>query len=267
MAFGQVEVRLDADDPDVLEVLRNDYRHMLGRGETPPALSIGIHRVDGGWIGEDSTGERTELDTARGVVRWARQRVLEHLILAHPGLLWLHGGAVGHEGRALLVIGRRGMGKSTLVAALCGRGASYLSDDIIPLEPATMRVHPFARAPELRPDPGAPMPPGWLFEVKKRPIAVGDRLAVGPMPVQAVLLPEVARGAPVAVHRCSRAAAAVAIAEGLWNFEAHGAQAAAVLSRLVSAAPVLRVSFDPGEAPRAAEAAVAWLGDASGTSP
>ena len=45
------------------------------------------------------------------------------------GELALHGAAVGLEGRAVLLLGRSGQGKSTLAAALCEAGASLYADD------------------------------------------------------------------------------------------------------------------------------------------
>lgn len=45
------------------------------------------------------------------------------------GELALHGAAVARNGRAVLLLGRSGQGKSTLAAALCEAGASLLADD------------------------------------------------------------------------------------------------------------------------------------------
>lgn len=57
------------------------------------------------------------------------------LLLRHlEGKLALHGAAVCHRGRAVILLGRSGQGKSTLAASLCGRGATLLSDDAIALE-------------------------------------------------------------------------------------------------------------------------------------
>ncbi len=52
------------------------------------------------------------------------------------GLLPLHASAVEVGGRALLLAGESGLGKSTLAAALVARGHRLLSDDVCALDPA-----------------------------------------------------------------------------------------------------------------------------------
>ena len=50
----------------------------------------------------------------------------------------IHGSAVVANGRAVVMLGRSGQGKSTLAAALCAReGVALLSDDAVAIDPAT----------------------------------------------------------------------------------------------------------------------------------
>lgn len=69
--------------------------------------------------------------------------------------IFLHAGAVALDGRALLLPGRSGAGKSSLVAALLEAGASYLSDEYAPLD-RRGRVHPCPLPLQLPPRPGDP---------------------------------------------------------------------------------------------------------------
>lgn len=64
-----------------------------------------------------------------------------------PGALALHGGAVTRAGRALLLPGVSGTGKTTLSLALTTQGWHYLTDDIALLDetPAGVAVQPCAR--------------------------------------------------------------------------------------------------------------------------
>lgn len=64
------------------------------------------------------------------VRRGSARLLLRHL----EGKLALHGAAVCHRGRAVILLGRSGQGKSTLAASLCRHGATLLSDDAIALE-------------------------------------------------------------------------------------------------------------------------------------
>lgn len=63
--------------------------------------------------------------------------------------VFLHAGAVGWRGKAILLPASSFSGKSSLVAALVKRGASYYSDDFAVLDAAGL-VHPFHRQLSLR---------------------------------------------------------------------------------------------------------------------
>lgn len=68
---------------------------------------------------------------------------------AIDGRILVHAGAVGWRGRAILVPGRSGSGKSELVAALVRAGAEYLSDEFAVLD-REGRVQPYRRPMALR---------------------------------------------------------------------------------------------------------------------
>ena len=71
------------------------------------------------------------------VAEWARRRV------------FVHAGAVGWRGRAILLPGRTFTGKTSLVAELVKAGATYYSDEYAVLD-AAGRVHPFAQPLAIR---------------------------------------------------------------------------------------------------------------------
>ena len=60
-------------------------------------------------------------------------------------LLLIHAGAVAREGAAILLPGKAGSGKSTLVLALLRRGFAYLSDELGAIDPVTRRIYPFEK--------------------------------------------------------------------------------------------------------------------------
>jgi hypothetical protein len=51
-----------------------------------------------------------------------------------PKLAVLHAAGIAGDSDALLFVGSQGSGKSTLVASLCAGGATYLADDLCPLD-------------------------------------------------------------------------------------------------------------------------------------
>ena len=73
------------------------------------------------------------------------QRALDEAVVQQQtDIAVVHGGVVGHEGRAILLPGPTGAGKSTLVAELIRQGASYFSDEYALIDSAG-RVHPYPR--------------------------------------------------------------------------------------------------------------------------
>lgn len=54
-------------------------------------------------------------------------------MLQKQGREVLHGGCVTRSGRALMILGPKGAGKSTLTAELVAAGAALVSDDLVPL--------------------------------------------------------------------------------------------------------------------------------------
>ena len=83
----------------------------------------------------------------------AAEDVLHHLdaLAIHhtPGRLLWHAGAVERAGRVVAVLGASGRGKSTLVASLVGRGAGYLTDEVVAVAPGSMEVEPYVKTLDL----------------------------------------------------------------------------------------------------------------------
>lgn len=73
--------------------------------------------------------EQAEIDKVR---RGGANLLLRHL----QGKLAIHGAAVALGGRAIILLGRSGQGKSTLAASLCAHaGTTLFSDDAVALDP------------------------------------------------------------------------------------------------------------------------------------
>lgn len=72
------------------------------------------------------------------------------LVQARHDLLWMHAGVVARAGRALILAGLAGQGKSTLVAEFLARGWTYLSDEIAAIDVERTAVLPFPLTPYKR---------------------------------------------------------------------------------------------------------------------
>jgi hypothetical protein len=254
--FGQREVAVYSDAPEILASLRGSFTHMIGTGPGEPVARIEVTRVGEGYLGRSPAGTFSGDGSREAVLRWARYQAIEQLIIARSDLLWLHGAVAGWRGRAVVMPGPRGRGKSTLVTRICARGWSFLTDDILPADPATLRVLPFPQVPAVRPDPGRDLPEAWLREAAKSEVRMDDRVAPGPLPVGAIVLPEARRSGSAELRPCSSAEAVLELARGCWNFAEHGERAVAVLARLVAGRPTFRLAFRDAE--RAADLIVRW---------
>jgi hypothetical protein len=247
VAFGGHEVELASNDAAVIDSLRGSFRHMGGTGSGRAPI---VELVSDGerFACRTPDGNVVMRGSARDAIRWARQQVIEAMLPARPDLVWLHGAAAAHHGRAILLPGVRGSGKSTLVTALCRRGWGFISDDTLAYDPATFRVLPFPRVPEVREDPGEEMPEEWIREAPKTAFDVTPHLEQTALPVAAIAFPRAGRDVTVtSVEPCAPSAAVLALAEGCWNFAALGIAAPAALSGLVSSVPTLTIRFRDAE--------------------
>jgi hypothetical protein len=104
-----------------------------------------------------------------------------------PRRVFVHAGAVGWRGRAILLPGRSFSGKTTLVAALLRAGATYYSDEYAVLD-ARGRVHPYPKPLSIREESG---------EATRRcpPEAFGGAVGAVPLPVGLVAVVEYRPGA------------------------------------------------------------------------
>ena len=76
---------------------------------------------------------------------------LNRLLLDHePDLLHLHAGAVACGDDGVVLLGSSGSGKSTLTAYLVRSGWTYLTDEMLALEPDPLRLRPYPRPLTLK---------------------------------------------------------------------------------------------------------------------
>jgi hypothetical protein len=152
-AYG-TQLRVCASSPELLE--RAEALLPPGSRRVAPALTqlpIGI--VDEGdgitycvYRGSTCVSELLRLEHSlvvldgqiRGFVAYhARERI------------FVHAGAVAHEGRAIIFPGLSFSGKTALTAAMVRAGATYLSDEYAVLDPDGL-VHPYPKTLSVRGD-------------------------------------------------------------------------------------------------------------------
>ncbi len=107
----------------------------------------GTYRV---WIAGESTAEKSaepvfETDDRSDFFWWLDDVLFRKSLKKSAHLLQIHGGAVEKGGKAILFLGDSYAGKSTMTLHLLRCGYRFLSDEVILIDPLTLRVGPFHR--------------------------------------------------------------------------------------------------------------------------
>lgn len=144
-----------------------------GRGGKPRRAYLLKHAPDGVLV--ETEGKVLGRGLSHRGALDALESDLQLFVAQHSrAFVFVHAGVVGVRGKALLLPGSSGAGKTTLVKALLKAGATYYSDEYALLD-AQGRVHPYPRALSIR-SAGAgkvrvPVTPG-LARTGRRPLAV-----------------------------------------------------------------------------------------------
>ena len=133
--------------------------------------------------------------------------LLQRLMRARRDAIFFHAGSLALEGRALLLIGPKGAGKSTLTLALASRGHRLLGDEQACYRPRTREILPFLRPVGVKPGPRAAAVEQALRRLGRHPERDGmmrlapaellpGRVAVESAPLSAVVFLDGFAGAP-----------------------------------------------------------------------
>lgn len=256
-------------------------RYLSDRANADDEPTVGVDAsADGGWVRlcyADGTTFTVDAAGTRIGCSWRPPMTLEDtatyllgpvlgMVLRLRGLTCLHASAVSLGGRALLLCGPAGAGKSTTAAAFAARGRAVLADDVAALERGAAGFVVRAAYPHLRLWPDAVrglyggeaelprLTPNW--EKRFLELAPAGELERGPLPVAAVYLLEPRD--PEAAPRIAPAAAAEALLALIANTYVgwvpdHAAQGRdlALYGRLAREVPVVRVvpHADPARLP------------------
>jgi hypothetical protein len=154
-----------------------------------------------------------------------------------PDHVFLHAGALGWKGRAIVVPGRSRSGKTTLVAELLRAGATYYSDEFAVLD-AGGRVHPYPGPLSMRREGGA--------SLRVKPRDLGSVAGSEPLPIGLIVLSEYRAGG---VWRPDTLSAGRAVLEMIAHTVSIRRQpAAAMLSLQLAAAGARVLQGERGEA-------------------
>ena len=247
VGFGGSKVAVYSDAPEVLAGLRRIFREMLESEPTRTVERLEVQWRDGKYNVSGITEASIECDSLANTVERLRYEVVLRLIQARSDLLWLHAGAAAYRCSSVMILGAWGRGKSTLVTSLYANGWTYLSDDVIPLDPNSGRAFPFPLTPMVREDPGQELPLEHLSEVRKRVVLLRpERVCRDPVPIRTVVFPVYRRGCHTELLPCSPATAALELLQNCLNFPSHREAAVQYVCDLVRKVPAFRLPYSDG---------------------
>ena len=271
-----------ATDLDEAAVLLDDTLAEFATHGGPEGTVIEVRRQDDrtGFAVTDANGFPHEVPDEQAAVIAMLNAVTATVVsgLYDEGLLAVHAGALVHRGRAVVVAGPSGFGKTTLTLGLVRAGLGFLSDELAVLDPATGTVHPYPRSAHVRPETRTLIPElAPLCGRAQRDLGDGNEWIVTPRalasrfpgcrasaaPLGAVVLlaaPPDPAGSPA----LTPVTAGVAVMELLRGTPAASIDFGVALSRMAAAAGEARsVRLEAGGLDETIAAVLAWLDEDS----
>ena len=242
VCFG-VRICVRANSPDLLEKLRN-----LLPVDAKPYHGTVVDHYFSAVLGGRAKGSRNRMfhllygnhdPLSRGhdpdLMLDAFEPAFRMIVAAlAPRRIFVHAGAVGWKGQAILVPGKSLSGKTTLIAELVRAGASYFSDEYAVLD-AAGRVHPFRKPLSLRSSPTA-------RQVETPVEALGGKAARCSLPVGLVVMSTYRDGARWRPRTLTPGHGALAVLANTITAEHAPVRAMTSIREVVAHAPVVRSS-------------------------
>jgi hypothetical protein len=211
----------------------------------PPQAGVGYQVILDGDVVHRARRVETTID-------WIVWKASTEAIASIEDHVAIHAGAVGWDGRAVLLPAPHDSGKTTLTAALTAAGFSYFSDEAALIEPSSRELVPFPRALWLEPGSVAALD-RFLANNDKRSIAgngmshvspadLGRGVVGRPSPIAHIVFPRYERGALTALTPLSRAAAVIELGRNAFNLDRFGRRGVDLLAAVVRGADVHRLA-------------------------
>lgn len=265
LEVGALSFSIRTDSPriaDQLALLYADYP-VLQNG-TFRDFSVSIQPVRSGY-----TLRKQSIEFRNNGVRPFNPMPIAHAFpLLEWGMNWcvattmhcwiiIHAAVLERDGRAVILPGLPGAGKSTLCAVLAGRGWRLLSDEHAILDPESTALVPAPRPISLKNEsiniiksifPGAVMSPpiedthkGTIAHLK--PSTESVVRANDTASPRWIVFPHFERDTPTELSRADKGSALVSLAENAFNYSLHGARGFGLLGDVIEMCGVYRLNY------------------------
>lgn len=274
-----IRVRVTSDDATALGLVHETYASFEIPDEGGGSLDFAIFRDTGdAWIVRTPDGAETAWPTmTSGVIAVFDSLVGTIIARLHDmGIYAVHAGAVADHHGAVVIAGRSGQGKTTLVLGLLSRKFRLLSDELALFDPPGRRVLAYRRSVHVRPGTIPLLPDLAVLEERPRgELGGGTEWAVRPEEISAILggdtaeLPAAAdigavivlEGTPDAscaprLQEISPAIAALELLRGTWAASVDFAGTLDALSSVISQVPCTRLHV--GDFNATLDTIIAW---------
>jgi hypothetical protein len=185
-AIHGLDLSVETDHPPAAAAVAMAYGAFAVGPDHAPQLdraTISARLAADGVLLTDHLGRTALTTTETGVVLGLLDRVVVAVLdrLRAQGILGTHAGVVEFEGRALLLSGRSGRGKSTLTLGLVRRGAGWLTDELALIAPDDVTMLPYPRALHVSPATADLLPElAFLHERPRYDLGGGSEWSVAP---------------------------------------------------------------------------------------
>ena len=161
-----LNIRVQCEDAETRTLLVANYGYMQGKLEAAD-LNYTVGRQNGApafFVRRE--GQEPLMASDNGEFLYLFEEDMEvELQRLRRDLYFVHSAALEFAGKAFMLVGTNGSGKSTTTWALLHHGFHYLSDELGPVDLKTLEVHPYPHALCLKHEPPGsyPLPEKTLY--------------------------------------------------------------------------------------------------------
>lgn len=164
-----LQVQVACNDASLARLAKANYGAFAHRGGTgPPELQYRLDRGAAPDAFKLTCRGQTEVAADLGELLFLLEKDMTVVLQQRrPDLLFLHAAALEHGGKAFVLAGESGNGKSTTAWGLLHHGLRYLSDELSPIAVDTLQVwaYPHALCLKQRPPAAYPLPAAGVLDL------------------------------------------------------------------------------------------------------